>query len=1239
MEMAEPAINNDKNIFAGFAPPVRAQSELRQAITAAYRRPEQQAVNDLLPQASLPDDIAARTRETARNLIVALRAKHKGSGVEGLVHEYSLSSQEGVALMCLAEALLRIPDTATRDALIRDKIADGNWKSHIGEGRSLFVNAATWGLVVTGKLTSTVNDRSLSAALTRLIARCGEPVIRRGVDMAMRMMGEQFVTGETIDEALRRSRAMEQKGFRYSYDMLGEAALTSEDAARYYQSYEQAIHAIGKASNGRGIYEGPGISIKLSALHPRYSRAQWQRVMDELFPRVLRLAELARQYDIGLNIDAEETERLETSLDLLERLCHAPSLQGWNGIGFVIQAYQKRCPFVIDFCVDLARRTQRRLMVRLVKGAYWDSEIKRAQVDGLADYPVYTRKVHTDVSYLACARKLLAAPEAIYPQFATHNAHTLAAIYHMAGHNYYAGQYEFQCLHGMGEPLYEQVVGAVTAGKLGRPCRIYAPVGTHETLLAYLVRRLLENGANTSFVNRIADPAVALEDLVQNPVAAVLQAAQMEGAAGLPHPRIPLPVRLYGSERNNSQGLDLANEQVLTDLSTTLRQSALQPWHAGPLLAQDTAPGTTQPVRNPADHQDVVGQVQEATLAEVDQALAWASEAAAPWAATAPAERANALLRAADLLEAQMPQLLGLLMREAGKTCANGVAEVREAVDFLRYYAAQVKADFHNDTHLPLGPVVCISPWNFPLAIFVGQVAAALAAGNTVLAKPAEQTPLIAAQAVRALWQAGVPRAAVQLLPGQGETVGARLVGDARTMGVVFTGSTEVARILQRTLAGRLDARGNPVTLIAETGGQNAMVVDSSALAEQVVGDAVASAFDSAGQRCSALRVLCVQEEAADRIVAMLQGAMAELRLGRPDALRVDVGPVIDREAQAGILAHIEALRTKGNRVFQADEHRPSDAGTFVPPTLIEIDSLAQLQREVFGPVLHVVRYARKDLARLMQQIAATGYGLTLGLHTRIDETIAQVLALAHAGNIYVNRNMVGAVVGVQPFGGEGLSGTGPKAGGPLYLLRMLSRHPEGALALSLRSAQSQGPAPAALTALQAWASQRHTACASACERMARLSPAHITQALPGPTGESNTYSILPRARVLCLASSDADRLTQLAAVLAAGGQALWPAECEALHQQLPEAVQEHVSLVAQWQAESVWFDAVLHHGDADALRAVCQAVAQRPGPIVGVTGLPTGATDVPLERLVHERSVSVNTAAAGGNASLMTIG
>lgn len=1240
--------------FADFAPRPAIDNPLRQAITAACRIPEPEALAPLLEQARLPQDMENAVQALALRIAGTLRQRKASAGragiVQGLLQEFALSSQEGVALMCLAEALLRIPDAATRDALIRDKISSGQWEPHLGKSPSLFVNAATWGLLLTGKLVTTHNEGSLSASLGRLIGKGGEPLIRKGVDMAMRMMGEQFVTGETIGEALANARKMEAEGFRYSYDMLGEAALTSEDAARYYASYEQAIHAIGKASNGRGIYEGPGISIKLSALHPRYSRAQYDRVMDELFPQVLRLTELARQYDIGLNIDAEETERLEISLDLLERLCRAPSLQGWNGIGFVIQAYQKRCPYVIDFVIDLARRTRRRLMVRLVKGAYWDSEIKRAQVDGLTDYPVYTRKAHTDVSYLACARKLLGAPEAIYPQFATHNAQTLAAIYHLAGNNYYAGQYEFQCLHGMGEPLYEQVVGAVTAGKLGRPCRIYAPVGTHETLLAYLVRRLLENGANTSFVNRIADGSIALEELVRNPVATVQQAAEAEGRAGQPHLRIPLPGQLYGEERANSRGLDLASEQVLADLTAALQASARQPWHAAPLLAQDTAAGTTVPVRNPADRRDAVGQVQEATHTDVDNAITWACEAAPLWAATPPTERAAALLRAADLLEEQMPALLGLLMREAGKTCGNAVAEVREAVDFLRYYAAQVQHSFANASHVPLGPVACISPWNFPLAIFMGQVAAALAAGNTVLAKPAEQTPLIAAQAVRVLWQAGVPRAVVQLLPGQGETVGARLVADERIMGVVFTGSTDVARILQRTIAGRLDAAGNPVALIAETGGQNAMIVDSSALVEQVVGDAVASAFDSAGQRCSALRVLCVQEEAADRVIAMLQGAMGELRLGNPGALKVDVGPVIDDQARAGILAHIEALRAKGHRVFQpmAANAQALSEGTFVPPTLIEIGSITELEREVFGPVLHLVRYARKDLPRLLQQINATGYGLTLGVHTRIDETIAQVVDQAHAGNIYVNRNMVGAVVGVQPFGGEGLSGTGPKAGGPMYLLRMLSRYPAGALATSLAPADALRPCDdtqrrsllATLHTLEDWAhSQQNTALARTCQRLAATTPSGVLRTLPGPTGENNTYQILPRERVLCLASQDADLLTQLACVLATGGQALWPVQHQALHARLPATLQEHVALVAQWQAEGVWLDAVLHHGDSDALRTACRAIATRPGPIVGVTAQPTGGTDVPLERLVLERSLSVNTAAAGGNASLMTIG
>ncbi|WP_312781901.1 trifunctional transcriptional regulator/proline dehydrogenase/L-glutamate gamma-semialdehyde dehydrogenase [Acidovorax temperans] len=1241
--------------FAQFAPRTPLTNPLRAPITAAYRRPEPEALAPLLAQARLPQELATASQQLALRIAKSLRERKASAGraglVQGLLQEFSLSSQEGVALMCLAEALLRIPDKATRDALIRDKISNGQWDSHLGKSPSLFVNAATWGLLITGKLVATHSESSLGSSLSRLIGKGGEPLIRKGVDMAMRMMGEQFVTGETIDEALRNARTMEAEGFRYSYDMLGEAALTSEDAKRYYASYEQAIHAIGKASAGRGIYEGPGISIKLSALHPRYSRAQFDRVMEELYPLVLRLTALAKQYDIGLNIDAEETDRLELSLDLLERLCHEPTLAGWNGIGFVIQAYQKRCPFVIDYVVDLARRTQRRLMVRLVKGAYWDSEIKRAQVDGLEDYPVYTRKVHTDISYIACAKKLLAAPEAVYPQFATHNAETLATIYHLAGGNYYAGQYEFQCLHGMGEPLYEQVVGAITAGKLGRPCRIYAPVGTHETLLAYLVRRLLENGANTSFVNRIADETIALDELVKSPVQVVDEQAAKEGTAGLPHPRIPLPAALYGAHRSNSRGLDLSNENTLTELANTLQATANQAWTAAPLLATDAPAGTTQPVRNPADHNDVVGHVQEATTADVDQALAHAQAAAAPWAATPPAERAAALLRTADLLEERIQPLLGLLMREAGKSASNAVAEVREAVDFLRYYAAQVQSTFDNATHIPLGPVACISPWNFPLAIFMGQVAAALAAGNPVLAKPAEQTPLIAAEAVRLLWQAGVPRAAVQLLPGQGETVGARLIGDARVMGVMFTGSTEVARILQRTVAGRLDAAGRPIPLIAETGGQNAMIVDSSALAEQVVGDAVSSAFDSAGQRCSALRVLCVQEEAADRVVEMLQGAMGELRVGNTAELRVDVGPVIDAEAQTGIIQHIEKFKAQGHRVYQHPSHLAarSAPGTFVPPTLIELNHIGELQREVFGPVLHLVRYARKDLDQLLDQINATGYGLTQGVHTRIDETIARVVDRAHAGNVYVNRNMVGAVVGVQPFGGEGLSGTGPKAGGPLYLLRLLSQRPADALARTFADADRATPPEAAarnrqlpaLSALQQWAqSQGNAALASTCQRFAQETQSGTSRTLPGPTGERNVYTLAPRAHVLCVATSVSDLLVQTAAVLASGGKALWPTAQASLRNQLPAAAQAQVVLQDNALSDaSVALDAVLHHGDGKALQAVCTALAQRPGPIVGVTAMQPGAVDIPLERLLIERALSVNTAAAGGNASLMTLG
>ncbi|EOL8936023.1 trifunctional transcriptional regulator/proline dehydrogenase/L-glutamate gamma-semialdehyde dehydrogenase [Cronobacter dublinensis] len=1243
--------------FLEFAEQIQPQSVSRAAITAAWRRAETDAVPMLLEQARLPQPVAEKTHQLAWSLAEKLRNQKTASGragmVQSLLQEFSLSSQEGVALMCLAEALLRIPDKATRDALIRDKISNGNWHSHIGRSPSLFVNAATWGLLFTGRLVSTHNEASLSRSLNRIIGKSGEPLIRKGVDMAMRLMGEQFVTGETIAEALANARKLEEKGFRYSYDMLGEAALTAADAQAYMVSYQQAIHAIGKASNGRGIYEGPGISIKLSALHPRYSRAQYDRVMEELYPRLKSLTLLARQYDIGINIDAEEADRLEISLDLLEKLCFEPELAGWNGIGFVIQAYQKRCPFVIDYLIDLATRSRRRLMIRLVKGAYWDSEIKRAQMEGLEGYPVYTRKVYTDISYLACAKKLLAVPNLIYPQFATHNAHTLAAIYSLAGQNYYPGQYEFQCLHGMGEPLYEQVVGKITDGKLNRPCRIYAPVGTHETLLAYLVRRLLENGANTSFVNRIADNTLSLDDLVADPVSAVEKLAAQEGRVGLPHPKIPLPQDLYGEGRVNSAGLDLANEHRLASLSSSLLNSALQKWRALPMLENAVEEGELTPVVNPAEPRDIVGYAREASEAEVAQALQSAVNNAPIWFATPPQERAAILERAAVLMEAQTQTLIGILVREAGKTFANAIAEVREAVDFLRYYAGQVRDDFDNETHRPLGPVVCISPWNFPLAIFTGQVAAALAAGNSVLAKPAEQTPLIAAQGIQILLEAGVPQGVVQLLPGRGETVGAQLTGDARVRGVMFTGSTEVATLLQRNIADRLDPQGRPTPLIAETGGLNAMIVDSSALTEQVVVDVVASAFDSAGQRCSALRVLCLQDEIADHTLTMLKGAMAECRMGNPGRLTTDIGPVIDADAKAGIERHIQTMRAKGRKVFQAVRDNSQDArewqtGTFVAPTLIELESFDEMKKEVFGPVLHVVRYNRNNLAGLIEQINKAGYGLTLGVHTRIDETIAQVTGSAHVGNLYVNRNMVGAVVGVQPFGGEGLSGTGPKAGGPLYLYRLLASRPEAAVQTTLERHDARYAQDAQVKtlitrphqALTEWAAGRPELRAL-CEHYLTLSQSGVQRTLPGPTGERNTYTLLPRERVLCLADNEQDLLVQLAAVTSAGSRVLWPDESlqRTLAKQLPAAVNAIIDFAKQDVLFSQSFDAVIYHGDSDQLRALCEKVAAREGAIVSVQGFGRGETNLLLERLWLERSLSVNTAAAGGNASLMTIG
>ena len=1189
------------------------QAPLRAAITAAYRRDETKAVQWLLAQGARP---SADAKPLAHRLVSNVRTKRtRASGVDALMHEFSLSSEEGVALMCLAEALLRIPDSATADRLIADKISKGDWRSHLGESPSLFVNAATWGLLVTGKLVSSNSERGLGSALTRLIAKGGEPLIRKGVDMAMRMLGNQFVTGQTIEEALKNSQANETRGYQYSYDMLGEAALTESDAQNYYASYVAAIHAIGKASNGRGIKNGPGISIKLSALHPRYSRAQHARVMNELLPRVRALVLLAKQYNIGINIDAEEADRLEISLDMMEAMAFDPALAGFDGIGFVVQAYQKRCPFVIDYLVDLAKRSGRKFMVRLVKGAYWDAEIKRAQVDGMPGFPVYTRKVYTDVSYLTCARKLLSNADSLYPQFATHNAHSLAVIYTWAKADGISN-YEFQCLHGMGETLYDQVVGS---SNLDKACRIYAPVGSHETLLAYLVRRLLENGANSSFVNQIVDPEVSIASLIADPFAA---AAAQQGA---PHPGIALPRHLFGDERPNSAGLDLSDENVLTALAAML--SASTRYAAAPLIAADLVSSEApKNILNPANHGDIVGTAVDATAAQVDAALLAANAQALHWQGRGAVERARIVAKVADLFESNCQELMALAVREAGKSLPNAIAEVREAVDFLRYYAHQAATD---GTAAALGPVVCISPWNFPLAIFTGQVAAALVAGNVVLAKPAEQTPLIAHRAVQLFYEAGVPAAALQLLPGRGEVVGAALTGDARVRGVIFTGSTEVAQLINRTLAARAVKEGVEIALIAETGGQNALIVDSSALPEQVVQDALSSAFDSAGQRCSALRVLFLQEEIADKTIKMLKGAMQELKVGVPDRLATDIGPVIDAEARDNLVAHIEKTKKIAKSFFALELPASLTAnGTFVAPTVLEIGSLAELKKEVFGPVLHVIRYRRADLPQLVDAINASGFGLTLGVHSRIDETIDFIAQRAHVGNIYVNRNIVGAVVGVQPFGGEGKSGTGPKAGGPLYLKRLQSKAPE----LQLAGAR---PAMPVVKALADWAGANgHSAAVELMRHYQDTSPAHAILDLPGPTGERNTLAFAERGFILCAAGSIAVLLNQLAAVFATGNRALLLDG--ALLAGLPAIAMQNVEVIKDLATHTHAFQVALVDTGTAAL--LSSRLAAGDGALVSLIDT-TADTAIPLWRLVAERALCVNTTAAGGNASLMTLG
>ena len=1014
----------------GPADPARAR------ITAAWTRDETEAVNELLAQASLPPAERELVLARASELVARVRAKASNqSAVESFMREYDLSSEEGVLLMCVAEALLRIPDAETADKLIRDKLGEADWKKHVGASESLFVNASTWGLMLTGRLVGLAEETrsNFTGALKRLIGRAGEPVVRLAVRQAMRIMGHQFVMGRTIEEAQDRSEQKDNRAYRYSYDMLGEAALTQADADRYLQAYRDAIAALGRRGPWPDVIEAPSISVKLSAIHPRYDVANRARVLAELTPRVLELAQLAKANAIGMTVDAEEADRLELSLDVIGAVFADASLAGWNGFGLAVQAYQKRAPLVIDWLAETARKAGRRWCVRLVKGAYWDSEIKRAQEQGLSGYPVYTRKPNTDVSYLACARQMFeAGAELIYPQFATHNAHTIAAIHHYAR----GRPYEHQRLHGMGADLYAEVIGSAN---LGVPCRVYAPVGSHEDLLPYLVRRLLENGANTSFVNRVVDEDVSIRDLVADPCE-VVRHLDIK-----PHPRIPQPIALFGEQRKNSMGANLANDIELRTLANQVN-AARRPWIAAPLVPGAAAPGPAKAVTDPSDRRRAIGEYHPADAATIEKALANAVAAQPAWDALPAASRAKILEHAADLLEARRAEFIALAVREAGKTIPAAVSEVREAADFLRYYAAMARKLFGQPEVLPgptgesnqlflhgRGVFVCISPWNFPLAIFMGQVVAALAAGNAVLAKPAEQTTLIGHAATRLLHEAGVPEDVLQFIPGKGSTIGSILLTRPEVAGVCFTGSTETAWTINRTLA----ARNAPIAaLIAETGGQNALIADSSALPEQLVKDVVASAFDSAGQRCSAARILFVQEDIADKVKTMLAGAMQELAVGDPGLLSTDVGPVIDEASREILAAHAERMDREATPIAEVRLGASAAHGTFFAPRAYELASLDVLTREVFGPILHLVRWKADQLDQVVDAINATGYGLTLGIHSRIDDTIDHIVRRAKVGNCYVNRNQIGAVVGVQPFGGENLSGTGPKAGGPHYLLR-----------------------------------------------------------------------------------------------------------------------------------------------------------------------------------------------------------
>lgn len=1146
---------------------------LRADIRAHILADEASSLRRLVDLANLTDGQRQAISVRAADLVRAIRADGHAHIFEEFLSEYGLSSKEGVALMCLAESLLRVPDAPTMDDLIRDKIAPHDWSAHSGASSSIFVNASTWALMLTGRVLDE-GDGGVADTLRAMVQRLGEPVIRVATQAAMREMGEQFVLGRSIEEAMRRGQDFTRNGYLYSFDMLGEAARTEADALRYHRAYADAISSLAASGSTGNVATSHGISVKLSALHARYEQGQQDTAVPVLAERLLSLAIAARDAGIGLNIDAEESDRLDLSLDIIARVLSDPRLAGWDGFGVVVQAYGLRAPYVIDWLHALAGNLDRRIMVRLVKGAYWDTEIKRAQVLGLDGYPVFTRKPNTDISYIACARKLLGLTNRIYPQFATHNAHTVSAILAMAeemGRD--KTDFEFQRLHGMGEALHEEVRRAE-----GTRCRIYAPVGAHSDLLAYLVRRLLENGANSSFVHQIVDEDVAPETIAHDPFDAVAA----EGVVS--NPAIPRPSQIFGA-RVNSRGFDL------TDLLTLeLIDQGRRRFEAPYVWSADAGTGAFRDLVNPARTAEVVGGVQEATARDVTEAVDAALRAHRGWQSTPVEARAEILSRAADLYEANAVEFFALCAREAGKTLVDGVAELREAVDFLRYYAGQATLAEAGTTSR--GVIACISPWNFPLSIFTGQIAAALAAGNTVVAKPAEQTPLIAAKAVALLHEAGVPSDVLRLVAGDGPSVGGPLTADTRIAGVCFTGSTDVARLIERQLA---ETAAPDAMLIAETGGINAMIVDSTALPEQAVRDIVSSSFQSAGQRCSALRILYVQTDVAQKVTEMLMGAIAALRIGDPLHISTDVGPVIDDEARDGLLSYCTKMEAAGRLVTKLQA--PVD-GHFVAPHVFRVSGITEIEREVFGPVLHVATFEAHELDKVIADINAKGYGLTFGLHTRIDDRVQHVVDGIHAGNVYVNRNQIGAVVGSQPFGGEGLSGTGPKAGGPFYVRRFRKSPPD------------------------------------ALETSATFDVFGLTE-LPGPTGEVNTLRLVPRGRILCLGTQAHDLLTQATQALAAGNAvlAIAPGARMALAPLVkagrPVEVVDRTFDPAELATLAI--DAVALRADDDTMRVVRRALARRVGPIIPVIDEPNRPS-----AYVHERVVCVDTTAAGGNATLL---